>query len=212
MTASALVRPFEAGLPDQTEEVVPSSEPGRRPQDVEWRRKCDEVVDRFLIPWANGQIDIDSDLIAPTAESVRVAAALAHRFRDAGEEPPAGAVPDGDGGIHFEYRVGRTSVQSDVPWDGDVSRVEYAEGHFVRSDLYPASQAEGRRRDHWPRAHGDRRSRRPRADADLTHAARQSKDAAVRQRLAAIYGRLVGVVLDVEGPFPGKTPVPPGEA
>ena len=104
----------------------------------ECRRKWDEVVDQFIVPWASGQIDIDGDLIPPTASSVRVAAALAHRFRDAGEQPPTGVLPDGDGGIVFERRLGLASTQINVLHDGDVALVEYDVKGLVRRDMVPA--------------------------------------------------------------------------
>ena len=44
---------------------------------------------------------------------------------------------------------------------------------------------------------------------DLTHAKRQSKDAVIRDRLAEVYALLMRHVLDVSGPFPGRTPPPP---
>ena len=43
---------------------------------------------------------------------------------------------------------------------------------------------------------------------DLTHARRQSKDAAVRDRLAAVDAPLLRNVLDVSGPFPGRVQPP----
>ena len=48
--------------------------------------------------------------------------------------------------------------------------------------------------------------------ADLTHAARQSKEPATRERLAKLYGRLrlVRAVGAASGPFPGQTVWPIG--
>ena len=41
---------------------------------------------------------------------------------------------------------------------------------------------------------------------ELTYERRRSKEDGVRDRLAHIYGQLVRSVLEVSGPFPGKTP------
>ena len=121
----------------------PSARPaadGARPPTGEHRVAWDGVIDRCLIPWANGLVDIDDDLLPPTPASVRVAATLCHRFRDAGQMPPTAVLPNGDGGILFENRKGRASVQLEVLRDGDVERAEYSETGVISRDLYPAAQ------------------------------------------------------------------------
>ena len=135
MTAWTLERPDAAAtnaepIPDVEGAAITAAD----------RRAWDDVVDRWLIPWGNGQVDIDDDLLPPTARSIRVAAALCHRFRDAGERPPTVVLPDGDGGVLLERRAGRASTQVTVLKDGDVERAEYDEAGFVHAALYPATQ------------------------------------------------------------------------
>ena len=103
------------------------------------RAAWNRVVDEQLIPWGNGRADVDPDLLPPSPSSIRSAAVLAHRFRDAGERPPTAVLPNGDGGVLFEYRTGRlASVQLEVLHDGDVERTEYDDAGLVGRHLYPA--------------------------------------------------------------------------
>ena len=135
MTAWALDVPHGFGTQTDTAPAAAHADgagSGHRPA---W----DRVVDEQLIPRGNGRVDVDPDLLPPSRQSIRSAAVLAHRFRDAGERPPSAVLPNGDGGVLFEYRTGRlASVQLEVLHDGDVERTEYDDAGLVSRDLYAA--------------------------------------------------------------------------
>ena len=96
------------------------------------RRAWSDVIDHQLIEWVLGHIDIDGDLIPPTVESLRLAIETAQWARDSNLDPPTSVLPDGDGGVQFERRVGQLSFQFDVLFDGDVQEVVYNDGKVVK--------------------------------------------------------------------------------
>ena len=104
-----------------------------------YRQGWDRVVDDLFIPWANGQIEVDDDLMPPTPESLRTSIALAYKFRDEGRMPPTDVLPSGNGGIWLENRHGTSSVQIEVLRDGSLEISTFEGGNFVRAVPVPAS-------------------------------------------------------------------------
>lgn len=126
--APAIVEVSECGIPDASGEARDAN-----------RQAWDRVIDQSLISWANGQIEIDDDLLSPTAASIRTAMRLSRRLRDAGATPPTDVLPSGDGGVLFENRVGQASEQIEVLRDGSAEISRYDERGFIDAVLHPAT-------------------------------------------------------------------------
>jgi hypothetical protein len=145
MTAIAAVSPLTASWLSQSPQpaVLTRAAIGNSYRDSGYwetvRRSWNDVIDHSLIPWANGHLEIDDDLLPPTAASIQTAAILACAFRDAGGTPPTDVLPNGDGGVLFENRVGRASTQIEVLGDGSAEFSRYDDDGFVDAILLPAS-------------------------------------------------------------------------
>ena len=112
----------------------------RLPYDeAERRRAWDAVAERYLTPWAAGQVEVDDDLMPPTVASLRTAERLVQVLRDSGKLPPTDVLPNGDGGVLFENRDGRASVQLEVLRDGSAEVSHFGETGFVSAEWFPAS-------------------------------------------------------------------------
>ena len=99
------------------------------------------MIDHVLIPWATKGVEVDDDLRPPSAVSLRAAATLVCQWRDVGLPPPTAVLPDGDGGILFEQRAGRTSIQFYVLHDGVVEVSHYGpDGRLLDHVLIPAGR------------------------------------------------------------------------
>lgn len=88
------------------------------------REAWQTLIDEKLIEWgANPEFFDDEDFESPGREIIALAIQLAHALRDANEPAPHRVVPDADGGIVFERRVGASSQKIHIWDDGIVERI-----------------------------------------------------------------------------------------
>lgn len=78
-----------------------SEEQAAREDREAWQR----IIDDFLIEWGKDPSTLDDEeIVPPSREIIHAASQVAIALRDGGEPAPLRVVPDGDGGIAFEYR------------------------------------------------------------------------------------------------------------
>lgn len=83
------------------------------------REGWEGIINDRLVEWGrNPQTFDEDDLVPPTADAIRKACKLATCYRDDGGVPPALRVlPDGDGGIVFEWRHGEEFLSLEITPD-----------------------------------------------------------------------------------------------
>ena len=93
----------------------------------EHRRRWQEIIDSKLIEWGRDPKELaDDDLVPPTPAAVDSAVQEAQVWRDARESDdefvplPQWVVPNGDGGIVFEWREGSIARVVEILDDGSV--------------------------------------------------------------------------------------------
>lgn len=70
-----------------------------------WER----IINRFLIPWGQDPSLLDDDENTPPSKRIiHLAARVAIKFRNAGTPAPVRVVPDGEGGMAFEWQEGKS--------------------------------------------------------------------------------------------------------
>lgn len=88
-------------------------------QGEEHRRQWEEIINTKLIEWGRNPDGLeDDDLIPPSKSVVQTAIQLAQGARDARSIPPDWIIPDGDGGIVFEWREASRAVKLELLDDG----------------------------------------------------------------------------------------------
>lgn len=66
-----------------------------------------QVIDEYLTPWILDPTSLEEeDLEPPSLEILRLACRVARYLRDENWVPPLRVVPDGEGGVAFEFRDG----------------------------------------------------------------------------------------------------------
>ncbi len=71
------------------------------------RAGWNKVIDEYLVEWGMDPAALeDEDFHPPSLRMIDLACAIALYLRDQGEAPPMRVVPDGNGGISFEFRDG----------------------------------------------------------------------------------------------------------
>lgn len=104
----------------------------------EHRRRWQEIIDSKLIEWGRdpGQV-ADDDLVLPSHAAVDLAVQKAQVWRDARESDdefvpsPQWVVPNGDGGIVFEWREESTAAVIEILDDGSVDCAIFEDGKLV---------------------------------------------------------------------------------
>jgi len=99
--------------------------------DPEWRREWDRVINDCLIEWAKNPDNLRRpDFDPPTRSAVNTACNLALQLKDC--SPVPAVLPDGGGGICFEWRKGDYSASINIYPDGHDELVEFSDGRLVR--------------------------------------------------------------------------------
>lgn len=98
------------------------------------RDRWEDFIDSPLVVWGKDPSCLQDDeegIIAPTREAVNRACVLAIKMRDQDAPPPTRVVPDGEGGISFERRLGDVFQSMDVSGDGSVELVTFHDCRLV---------------------------------------------------------------------------------
>ena len=83
------------------------------------REGWERIINDRLVEWGHNPPPFDEDgLVPPTADVIGKACKLATRYRDdAGFVPALRVLPDGDGGIVFEWRFGEQFLSLEITPD-----------------------------------------------------------------------------------------------
>lgn len=96
-----------------------------------WQR----LIDDYLVEWGRDLTRLaEDDLVAPSRELIDYACVVAMACRDDGVPAPIRVVPDGEGGVSFEWHDGPDFRSVNVCEDGTVWFSLFHESH---------------RREHW---------------------------------------------------------------
>ena len=72
------------------------------------REGWERMINSFLIPWGQDPSLLDDDEYTPPSRRIiQLAARVAIKFRDADAPAPLRVVPDGEGGMAFEWQEGK---------------------------------------------------------------------------------------------------------
>jgi hypothetical protein len=133
-------------LPTILSDPPPRDEPGpTRDEDLQSARSApakrdwNAVIDNCLIEWGrdtDGSCfrDEEEDFVPPTPHALHLAACrVAPTMRDAGLPAPLHVVPDGNGGLSFEFEPqDRTWFASlDIGGEGSVELLVFDEGRLI---------------------------------------------------------------------------------
>ena len=96
------------------------------------RRGWESVIDRQLIEWGRGLDGLECDDIRPpSAVSIRAAIDIARFMRDEAESAPVRVVPNGEGGIVFEWAEGREFETVEIDEEGLVEICRFVDSRLV---------------------------------------------------------------------------------
>jgi len=73
----------------------------------------------------------DEDFIVPSSNSIRLGCKVARRLKEEGAQAPLRVVPDGEGGISFEWRQKNVYFELRVQSDGTGEWLEFKGGKLV---------------------------------------------------------------------------------
>lgn len=104
------------------------------PSETQWKqRTCwQAIIDGKLIEWGRNSLhgsDVE-EVVPPSKLSVTTAAQIACIMRDRSGFPPTTVVPDGDGGIVFEWQYGPFLMRAEFLEGGGVEVTEFENGEF----------------------------------------------------------------------------------
>lgn len=101
------------------------------------RQAWQSIIDNRLIGWANDPAALEDDgLEAPSRQVIDLACALCYAAMRAETQPPDRVVPDGDGGLSMEWKLGpNDSVTVDILPDCTVERIEWSKGQVMVQTL-----------------------------------------------------------------------------
>lgn len=111
---SRLCNVVETGAADDAS--LASAQPA--PLSAAWRR----LVDQRLIEWgrASGHAPSDDDVEPPSPRAVRLTYEVIERLVAEGADAPTRAVPNGTGGISFEWESGPILWRMEIGDDGSI--------------------------------------------------------------------------------------------
>ena len=102
------------------------------------RRRWQEIIDKKLVEWGRDPEELaDDDLVPPSHAAVDSAVQEAKVWRDARESDdefvplPQWVVPNGDGGIVFEWREGSIARVIEILDDGSVDCAIFEDNKLV---------------------------------------------------------------------------------
>lgn len=102
------------------------------------RRRWQEIIDKKLVEWGRDPEELaDDDLVPPSPAAVDSAVQKAQVWRDARESDddfvpsPQWVVPNGDGGIVFEWREESTAAVIEVFDDGSADCAIFEDNKLV---------------------------------------------------------------------------------
>ena len=92
----------------------------------------DNIIDVQLIEWGKDPSWLEDDgLEPPSRQIIGLACCVAQAMRDEGAPPPLRVVPDGDGGIAFEWKDGTASCAVEIEEDGSVEMITFENSRLV---------------------------------------------------------------------------------
>jgi len=96
------------------------------------RAAWQELIDRKLIKWGRDPSPFEDDgPEPPSAKAVWQACHVAQVMRDVGAPAAIRVVPDGDGGISFERRVGSVSESIEIDREGAIELITIVDSRLV---------------------------------------------------------------------------------
>lgn len=114
------------------ESALDSRADGRHVSQGE-RERWQEVLDQRLIEWGrNPEFLQDDGLKAPSSEVIAQACQFASFGRDHGVSPPQRVVPDGSGGISFEWQEKPFFLTVEIHANGDMEQLFFENSKLVR--------------------------------------------------------------------------------
>lgn len=104
----------------------------------EHRRRWQEIIDKKLVEWGRDPEELaDDDLVPPSHAAVDSAVQKAQVWRDARESDddfvpsPQWVVPNGDGGIVFEWREESTAAVIEIFDDGSADYAIFEDNKLI---------------------------------------------------------------------------------
>lgn len=92
------------------------------------REAWQEIIDYKLVEWGRNPCAIEDDgLFPPSREALERAYSFAIALRDEGKPTPKRTIPDGDGGLAFEYITGGRLEIVHIYEDGTAQRTIYGD-------------------------------------------------------------------------------------
>jgi hypothetical protein len=93
-----------------------------------WR----DILDHVLVEWARDHSALDdTDFDSPSDQVIAAACQFAQNFRDNGLPSPTRVVPDGDGGICFEWCAGCLSVSLEISETLSVEMLQFRNNRLI---------------------------------------------------------------------------------
>ncbi len=91
-----------------------------------------QVIDDQLIEWGKDPSRLEDDGIEPPSGAIiGLACDLVRTMRDKGLPPPLRVVPDGDGGIAFEWKNGPVFQTIEIEEDGSIELITFENSRLV---------------------------------------------------------------------------------
>ncbi len=98
-------------------QMLASAEHERERNRDAWQR----LIDDYLVEWGRDLTQLaEDDLVAPSRELIDFACDVAIACRDDGSQAPIRVVPDGEGGVSFEWHDGPEFLSLDLREDGTI--------------------------------------------------------------------------------------------
>lgn len=90
------------------------------------------IIDDCLVEWGKNPSGLaDEDLVPPSVEIIDLACKAAMEFRDQAVPPPLRVVPDGEGGISFEFRCGSCFMSLNILSDRSAELLTFRDCRLV---------------------------------------------------------------------------------
>ncbi len=97
-----------------------------------YREAWENLINHRLIEWGSHPEQLeDDDLTAPSPDRIVQAIQFATRLRNTRMPAPTRIVPDGEGGIVFEYRRQRDSEAYRIGASGVIEYVAFKDGSII---------------------------------------------------------------------------------
>ncbi|NQT41347.1 MAG: hypothetical protein HQ581_27915 [Planctomycetes bacterium] len=122
--SESVTKPVATGAADES--ALSSGE--LQENRIGWKR----VIDDQLIEWGMDPDQLEDEGIeAPSRKIISRAWDLARRMRDGGAPPPLRVVPNGDGGITFEWKDGPVFETIELEDDGSIEIIKFVDSEVV---------------------------------------------------------------------------------